>query len=128
MLAASPVLCFATGFGVFMTLGLIGIRFFGEPDSVGKVLGGFILGLVLAMAAIGAGALSLLTGSRIRLMDPGMTDYRALTNGAAVVFIAALTPVLGTFVLAPVGLLMSIGAGLRSLFVKGEESKPVVVA
>jgi hypothetical protein len=104
------------GFGAFLLVGIVAFAFLSNPLPFSKLLGLALATGLLAIAAIGAGGLALLIGERLRTLKPEMTPYDATSIGAALVFLGALTPVLGTFLLAPASLFVSIGAGVRALF------------
>jgi len=94
------------GFGAFLLVGIVAFAFLSNPLPFSKLLG----------LALATGLLALLIGERLRTLKPEMTPYDATSIGAALVFLGALTPVLGTFLLAPASLFVSIGAGVRALF------------
>ena len=74
---------------------------------------------------MGGAGLSLAASRRIREMDPDASEFSALVRGAGVLVLSGLLPVLGWFGIAPVALLVSLGAGLKAVFAR--RSQPVVV-
>lgn len=104
--------------GVLVSIVLLQI-----PNPLAKLIGWVLLVGMLAVSAVGSGGLAFLMGSRLREFQPGMTEYEAACRGAALVFLSALTPILGTFLIAPLALGASFGAGLHGLRVRA--SAPV---
>jgi hypothetical protein len=99
----------------FIFLGTIA---FSTHHPIGMVIGWVTYTLVLSTAAIGSGGVATLASEQIRKLAPDMSEYDALSRGAAITFLFALTPVLGWFFIAPVALGASIGAGLKAVLGK----------
>lgn len=105
------------GWGVVLTaiLGFAGLVLLGNPAPVAKLVGWLIMLTLLSLAALGASGLSLVLGGRVRDNEPHLSTYAALMRGAALVVVPGLLPVLGWFLVAPVVLLLGVGAGTRAL-------------
>lgn len=107
---------FAYGAILMMTLGLLSFLMLAGPIAGSKMIGWVLLVLLLATAAVGAGGVAMLGSQRIRQMDPTMSEYQALSRGAAITFLIGLTPLLGWFFVAPLLITLSLGTGARVLF------------
>jgi uncharacterized membrane protein len=85
------------------------------PHPVVRLLGILIGLFALALAAFGAGGLARLVSDRVRGAGSGESRLSALVKGAALVVGAAMIPVVGWLFVAPVLVMLCLGAGLRSL-------------
>ncbi len=70
---------------------------------------------VLSLAALGGSGLAMLMARRIQAHEPHLSAYTALMRGAALVVVPGILPVFGWFLVAPVMLIMGVGAGTRAL-------------
>ena len=62
----------------------------------------------------GAGAAPA-AASRVRELDPEASAFSAVARGAGLIVLSCLVPLLGWFGLAPILLLIGLGAGMQSL-------------
>ncbi len=115
LVSRSPAGALGRGAIVVLTVGLVGRILISQPNGLLKLIGWGLLVVLLATAVIGAGGLVQLIAGRIRQMDPQMPDYAALGRGAALMIVASLMPVIGWFIVVPLVLLISLGAGLHAL-------------
>ena len=120
-----PWASFFRGLLAVATLGLLARVLSSSPAPLLKLLGTAIYIVLLAISAVGGAGLSLAASRRIREMDPDASEFSALVRGAGVLVLSGLLPVLGWFGIAPVALLVSLGAGLKAVFAR--RSPPVVV-
>ncbi len=103
--------------GVLMLVVLV-VSFFmvAGPNPLGKLLGWPIMLFMLAVATMGAGAISRTIGTRIQEMSTKpLSDYEALLRGAGFMVVAGILPVLGWLAFAPVVLITALGAGTVAL-------------
>lgn len=110
------------GFLTTLVVGVIGIAFLSSPVPALKLVGWTIETGLLAVASVGAGGLAMLLGARLKNLQPDMSDYSRLSRGAALAFICSAAPVIGWFLIGPVVLGLSVGAGMRALFVRQESA------
>lgn len=89
-----------------------------QPAPAIKVVGiaGYLA--LLTIAALGASGLVQLVSARIKSLDPSLPSYTSLARAAAIVVIAGALPFLGWFLIAPVVILVSLGAGITALMTK----------
>jgi hypothetical protein len=116
---------FFIGALLMATLGLASVVLLSLPLPGGKLLGWLMMVLLLATAAIGAGGIAMLGSERIKAMDPGMSDFAALSRGAMITFLIGLMPILGWFFAAPVMLTLSLGTGARVVFGKAQSVQTI---
>lgn len=90
-----------------------------------KVIGWAFLAATLVLALIGSAALAQLAGRRIQQLDDTRSSFTALWRGAGMLVLAGLIPAIGWFVLFPIMLLLSLGAGLSAL---AREKAPALTA
>lgn len=119
---ASPLMILLKGLGITVVVGVIGIAFLSSPLPPLKLVGMTIITGTLAIAAVGGGGLSKLLGQRMKALQPEMSDYGLICRGASLVFICALSPIIGWFLIGPAVLGMSVGAGVRAIFGRQVES------
>jgi hypothetical protein len=91
------------------------------PLPIAKLAGVVVLVAVVMVASLGFAGLAKLCGERVTSQGGAKHHYEALAKGTLLLVGAGLFPLIGWFVLAPLGLLASIGGGVRAL-----RSKPDV--
>ncbi len=107
--------------GVFVGSALSNI-----PNGLTRLLGfSAFLGL-FALGLIGAAGVATLVGERLRHMDANLSPYAALSRGTVVLVVGCLFPLLGWLVFAPILLFVSVGAGVRALWVHRTVRQPSV--
>ena len=113
-----PWKAFFIGLAILIFFGTIALGMMGNPVPAMK-LSGIVLTLVLlSIAAVGAGGLSLLAGRRMQPLDSSLSAYRAVGKGAAIIVVAALLPFVGWWVFTPIVLAVSLGSGIAALFAR----------
>jgi hypothetical protein len=85
-----------------------------------KLLGLFGYTTTLALAAVGSAGFARLVANRIMRHDPEVSAYSALTRGAGLLVAAAAFPVLGFFVITPLLIVLSVGAGTIALVARAQ--------
>jgi len=87
---------------------------------VAKLAGLFGFAATLALAAVGSAGFARLVANRIMRHDPEVSAYSALTRGAGLLVAAAAFPVLGFFVITPLVIVLSVGAGTIALVTRAQ--------
>lgn len=111
-----PWACFLRGLLAVATLGLLAVALTASPGPLGKLLGIALYVFLLAISAIGGAGITHASAERIRELDPEGSAFSALVRGAGILVLSGLVPVLGWFGIAPIALLVSLGAGLKAVF------------
>ena len=107
----TPGRTFALGLGALASGGLlVRLGFAGGP-----VPGWFALGLLLALASVGAAGLAALLGERLRAEGGAYTPSGALLRGAVALELAVIVPIIGWFVILPLGTVAMLGAATWAL-------------
>jgi hypothetical protein len=125
-LRASWLRCLGRGLVLSGGLGLLTLALLFAPDKGAQVLG-LVLFLGLLVAAVrGTGGIVRMTCSRLTRTPAETFGLREIVRGSVVVSVAALVPVVGWFVVAPLLLVAALGAGLPavSLPQHRSESRP----
>lgn len=116
-----------------LTIGLPTVAFFGflavilaaQPIPLVKLAGTALYLAILAIAALGGGGLATLIGRKMLPLDSSLSPFQALSRGSGILVLASLFPLLGWFLIAPMVLVMSFGAGVQALVAK-PSSPPVM--
>jgi hypothetical protein len=110
-LERTPGRCFLLGLAglVFGAIGG-GIGF-----AMGPVVGWFGLVLLVALASVGAAGLAALMGERLRAEGVAASRAGALLRGAIALELAVVVPVIGWFVVLPLGTVMMLGSAIFAL-------------
>lgn len=120
-LEAHPVI--SGFFGLFVLLPaivFIGVLF-SLKLPIATFVGLITLGFVLLAATIGSGGIARLVSQRILKEDPAVNSFAALSKAAGLLTLACIMPFFGWFFVAPLFLILSIGAGTMALF-QGKKS------
>lgn len=113
------------GFGLWLAVGTLSIAMLANPLPLAKLVGWMgILGL-LSIAAIGMSGLATLASERLRTMAPDQTVYTSLSKSAAFIVIAGVVPILGWFLIVPLLIFASTGAGVVALVAKTRQISEV---
>lgn len=115
---ARPWASFLWGLFAALTLGVLAVVLMATPTPPAKILGMALLGVLLGASAIGGAGLVHAAAGRIRELDPESSAFSALARGAGILVLSGLVPFLGWFGIAPIALLVSLGAGLRALLTR----------
>ena len=110
-LAQTPGRCFLLGLGA-LAFGAILVRL---GFALGPVPGWFGLGLLLALASLGAAGLAALLGERLRAEGLAVSPTGALLRGAVALELAVVVPLIGWFVILPLGTVAMLGAATFAL-------------
>lgn len=113
---SNPIAILLKGLAISLAAGVIGIALLSSPLPMLKLVGLTLITGTLAIGAVGGGGLSKLMGLRLKTLQPDMSEYGLICRGASLVFICALSPVLGWFLIGPAVLGMAVGAGVRAVF------------
>lgn len=103
--------CFVVGLFATFALLFVSSALASLALPVAKLAGVFGFAATLALAAVGSAGLARLVANRIMRHDPEVSAYSALTRGAGLLVAAAAFPVLGFFVITPLLIVLSVGAG-----------------
>lgn len=108
------------GVGVALALlgGVLGQVLANQPNGALKLVGWALLLGLLTLSVLGGSGLTLIAAGRIRQMAPRLSQFAAVGRGAGLLIAAGLVPVLGWFVVLPLGVLTTLGAGTLALFGK----------
>lgn len=112
--------CFVVGLIATFVLLFVSTALVSLPLPAAKLMGLFGYTATLALAAVGAAGLARLVANRIMRHDTEVSAYSALTRAAGLLVAASAFPVLGFFVIAPLLIILSIGAGTIALVSRAE--------
>lgn len=93
----------------------VGVALVAIGFAMGPVVGWFGLGLLLAVASVGAAGLAALMGERLRAEGGAASPAGALLRGAIALELAVVVPVIGWFVLLPLGTIVMLGSATFAL-------------
>lgn len=103
------------GVATVLLAGVGGVVLLNIPNGLMQLMGWvFLIGL-LSCACLGASGLALLASERIRERDKRTRPLAALRIGAGLMVCAGFMPIVGWFVVFPVSLAASVGAGIAAL-------------
>lgn len=119
-----PWKSFLWGLLVAATLGVLAIGLMAAPNPLAKVLGMGLLGSLLAISAIGGAGVVHAAAGRIRELDPESSAFSSLARGSGILVLSGLVPFLGWFGIAPIALLVSLGAGIKGVFRRSARTAP----
>lgn len=117
-LARGPGRSFLVGLGATAAAALLVPVGFG----LGPLPGFFVLGLVLALASVGGAGLAALLGERLRAEGVAATPTGALLRGAVALELAVAVPLVGWFVILPLGTVAMLGAATLALVRPGRRA------
>jgi hypothetical protein len=110
-LETHPARCFIMGVALALLLGIPVVALVQGKHGMAK-LAGWSLALPLwSMLAVGWTGMAQMLGERLRSLAPGLTPLAALVGGVMTLEAAALLPVVGWFLFAPLVGVTLIGAG-----------------
>ena len=117
-LAVSTKTSSTIGMG-FLSLmaGVFAFIVFSLPNPGAKLLGILMLAGYFAIVAIGASGIAKLAAERLRDLKGGQSNlFDSFAKAALYMVMAAMLPVLGWFLFAPLMILFAGGAGLMAVF------------
>jgi hypothetical protein len=86
------------------------------PNPITKLLGTIMLASYLGLIAIGVSGISKLAAERLRDLKGGSSNlFDSYAKAALYIVMAAMLPILGWFILAPMLILFGGGAGLKAV-------------
>lgn len=103
------------GLLITLTLGSLSVVLIAQPNPLGKLLGWILLAYLLFVAVLGASGVARMVATRIRELHDDLPAYNALSRGVILIIGAAMLPVVGTLLIAPAVLVVSLGAGWAAL-------------
>ncbi|MCB8932161.1 MAG: hypothetical protein M9921_15475 [Fimbriimonadaceae bacterium] len=106
-----PWRSFGVGLLVALTLGVVSFALVASPVPLLKLLGTVLYVVLLFVASVGGAGVAGTAARRIREMDPDLSPFAALVRGAGILVLSGILPVLGWFGIAPIALLVALGAG-----------------
>jgi hypothetical protein len=130
-LETRPFPMLGIGVGLALTAGLIGQILVSQPNRMLKLVGWALLLGLLTMSVLGGAGLALIVAGRIQQAAPRLTLFAALGRGAGLMIAGGLVPVIGWFVVLPLGVLTTLGAGMGAMFGRPSavaKRLPVIVA
>ena len=86
-----------------------------NPLPLVKLIGWFALLSNLSLGALGCSGLAMVMAGRVKQHEPQLSAYAALMRGAALVVVPGILPIFGWFLIAPLVLIVGVGAGTRAL-------------
>lgn len=120
----TPVKTILLGAAITLILGFIVVALLQQPAPPGKLLGWVIYLLMLVAVAIGLSGLAGLLAQHLVQMEPSLSPYGALSRAAFLCVVAMLLPILGWFVVAPLTLFASLGAGTQAILERAPAVAP----
>lgn len=106
-----PFATFAWGLAYGLPLSLFGIALLSAPQPVAKVIGFVMLMIVVLVGMVGSGGVATIAAQRIEHLGGATTRFHGLARGGMLAVFACLMPIFGWFFLAPVMLILCVGAG-----------------
>jgi len=103
------------GFLCFFVVIFFGGVLLASPFPLVKLLGLVVYALGSGVVALGSGGAANLVSERMRRLQSGMEPLESHNKAALAIILACTTPLVGTLLLTPLFLALSMGAGVRSL-------------
>lgn len=120
----APVKTILLGAVMTAILGFIVAVLLNQPNPLGKLIGWVIYLLMLVVTAIGLSGLVGLLARQLTQMEPSLSPYGALSRAALICVIATLLPIFGWFVVTPMTLFVSLGAGTQAILERAPTVTP----
>lgn len=93
---------------IFLFLVMLGL-----PNPITKLVGWMGIVLLLTVSMFGASGVAWIMAEKLRLLDANQTPHSAMSRSIMLLLGAALFPVVGWFLFAPVMIFTGLGAGLK---------------
>jgi hypothetical protein len=106
---------FALGVLLTATAGLAGMVLLQQANGLFKLIGWVLLLALFGLSTVGSSGLALLVAERVQGVEPQMSRFGALIRAAGFLIAMGLVPLLGWFLITPITIIMSLGAGCRTL-------------
>jgi hypothetical protein len=114
-LTNSPWKCFWAGLVWLAVLGTGAVVLLGLPTPLLKFAGAALLVLVMSWMTLGTAGIVQVAAKRLKELDPEMSHYATISRGAMFVVLPGFVPVLGWIGIAPVILVLGLGAGMKAI-------------
>jgi len=124
IIQSRPWLCFGIGFLTALVGWTVAIFLLNVHNPIATLLGWLTVIAMVLLQAVGGSGMAKLTADRIQSNDKRRSNYRSLERGALLLVLLGLLPVIGWFFFTPVVNLISLGAGVISLFTKKRNVSP----
>jgi len=121
----SPWRSFGVGVGVALTIGVLSAILLANPAPLGRLLGFLGAGALCSWVALGAAGVASLLADRLQARDRDITPVAALSRAAAIIVTACLVPFFGWFFVAPILVLVFLGAGTQSVLGRERRARTV---
>lgn len=105
-LLGAAIVIFGGGFGLVLL---------NAPPPPVKLLGTTLLLIILGIGVIGAAGIGHLLAGRMQTLGAPLSPFAALSRASGMIAFAWLLPFLGWFLVGPLLLMASVGAGFMSL-------------
>lgn len=102
-LETAPLRVLGVGVIFVALIGTGGFALLNQPNGLMKLLGWALL-------------MARLAGERVSRLDARFSTFGALTRGTGLLVIAGVVPLLGWFIVTPLMIIVSLGAGFHALF------------
>lgn len=112
---ARPWKCFFLGLVLAASVGVLAMVLLSVPNPAAKLAGTLLLVGLFGLASIGGAGMAMAAARRVRELDPDATPFSALARGSGVLVMSGLVPLLGWFGIAPIALIIGLGAGVQTL-------------
>ena len=117
-LESEPWKCFSVGLGGLIFLSIPILIFLNLPNPAVKTLGFVLLCAVLCFAGTGTAGIMHLIAGRIISAGGSEKGYGAMTRAGLIIVGSMLMPIFGWFFLAPLALIMGMGAAMTTLITR----------
>ena len=109
-LQTAPRRCFLHGLGLLLIFG-VAVQITTLPFPILKLVGVLLMLALGGLAVLGAAGIAYLLGQRIGEMSGAKTSFGTLTRGSLLYGVAALFPLIGWYLFAPISVICALGAG-----------------
>lgn len=109
-----PWKCALVGLFLGAPIVTVGLVLYQVAHPLVRLLGVFVSLVLVLVAAAGSGGFARLVGDRLRARG-GLSEAGGIIGGSVMVIGTSLLPLAGWFLLAPLILVISLGAGFRTL-------------
>jgi hypothetical protein len=107
---------FAFGLGGVAFAVVFGIVLASQPNGLIKLIGMAVLAIAFGLALLGSAGIAALVADRIQKYDSRTRPLAALWRAGALVITAGFLPIVGWFLIFPIALIHSLGAGIAVVF------------
>lgn len=111
----SPIVCLLVGLVLTLPTALVGIILMNLRNPVASLAGFLVLMGLLFAASIGSGGLARLASERVAASGGSPSEFGSMAKGAGLVTLALAMPFFGWLFLAPLSIILAIGASALAL-------------